>query len=152
MDNTYKILKDIHQAEVNALPIKFAFGKEQFKKCMDEWGLKEHQTDKLYGLGDTGGFYLRSDAEGIQNTFKRHSQELKMAIAENTNGTFVVDMFSYELNNHEYGYTRDLTDTLQALDLTLDEIKQNKVLSDSLDKAIEFVCRDNNLFQGNERD
>ena len=151
MDNAYKILKDKHQAEVNALPIKFAFGKDQFKRCMSEWGLTEHQTDMLYGLGDTGGFYLKTDSDLILGTLKRHTQEMETAISENANGCFVFDMFCYELANHEYGYTGDLTDTLEALGLTLNEVKQNNVLNISLNNAIESVCRDSEVIQEIER-
>ena len=37
--NKYKELRDRQQAEVNALPLGFAFGKSQFDEMMSGWGL-----------------------------------------------------------------------------------------------------------------
>ena len=36
--NRYAELKKKHQKELDKLPMKAAFGKEQFKKMMEEWG------------------------------------------------------------------------------------------------------------------
>ncbi len=91
--NSYKILKKHQHAEVNALPIKFAFSNKQFEEAMAEWGLTPKDTDKLYKLGGTGGFYLRTDAEKIQNTFVKNGNEMKAAIQQYKTGNgFIFDM------------------------------------------------------------
>ena len=48
-------------------------------------------------------------------------------------------MFYSELNNHEYGYTKELDDTLDALDLTIDDINNNKNLKNGLSLAIQEI-------------
>ena len=67
---TYQEYQAKRQEECNALPLFFAFSNEQFKKHMEERGLTENDTDKIYRLGDTGGFYLRSDAALIKEYFQ----------------------------------------------------------------------------------
>ena len=58
--NQYRELLQKHQQEVNVLPIRYAFGEQQFREMMNDWGLDpEKDLDKIYRLGDTGGFYLR---------------------------------------------------------------------------------------------
>lgn len=44
-------------------------------------------------------------------------------------------MFLYELDNHEYGYTGDLEDTLDCLGLTWEELKASPAMLKALDKA-----------------
>ncbi len=45
-------------------------------------------------------------------------------------------MFAAELANHEYGYTYELDETLDALGLTLDKVKADKRLRKGLNKAL----------------
>ena len=44
--NKYDEMRQRQQEEFNKLPIKFAYGNDQFKKMMQEFGLKENQTDE----------------------------------------------------------------------------------------------------------
>jgi hypothetical protein len=62
--NRYAELKKKHQKELNKLPMKAAFGKEQFKKMMEEWGLTKH-----YFLGFCH-FYLGGCCSGIKCGYK----------------------------------------------------------------------------------
>ena len=48
---------------------------------------------------------------------------------------FAYDMFRYELANHEYGYTYDTDDTVEALGLTYDEIDADPKLKDAFERA-----------------
>ena len=36
---TYKAMKERHQEEVNALPLAFAFSKEQYRAKLDAWNI-----------------------------------------------------------------------------------------------------------------
>ena len=130
---TYQQLKERQQKEFNNLPIKFAFGNEQFKKAMSEIGLKVTDTDKIYGLGGTGGFYKRTDSQKIKEYFTRSRKELKEAMKDKE---FSYQAFSYELANHEYVITQDIEETLTALGLEFEDIKNNEELKKSLDKAL----------------
>ena len=49
---------------------------------------------------------------------------------------YLFSMFNYELANHEYGYTGELDDTLDALGLTIEEINTNPRMVDALKRAI----------------
>jgi hypothetical protein len=131
--NQYQKMKNEHQKRVNALPIKFAFSTQQFREAMEGWGLTVDDTDKIYKLGSTGGFYRREDSQLIFSTLEQNAQEMEAAIAADKDGTgFIKDMFRYELANHEYCITYDLEPTLDALNLTEDEVLDNPALKNGL--------------------
>ena len=48
-------------------------------------------------------------------------------------------MFRYELSNHEYVYTRDLQDTLDALGLTIEEINKRPLYIKALKEAVNDI-------------
>ena len=140
--NRYAELCQRHQQEVNALPIGFAFGNAQFAEMMRGWGLDpEKDLDKIYRLGSTGGYYKKSDAQLIRDTLNRHEAELREAIdGDKTGEGFIYEMFLYELDNHEYGYTRDTEDTLDALGYTADEVLGDPRLKRGIEKAVTAIC------------
>jgi hypothetical protein len=135
--NTYKQLKEKHQNEVNNFPMFFAFSDKQFAEGMQKLGLDPSQTDKIYKFGSTGGFYKREDAKTLYDMFDRHDAEMKQAILNSDD--FIIDMFYYELNNHEYIITYDVEDTLNALGLTYEEVKNNNRLYSALKEAKRMI-------------
>lgn len=137
--NEYRAMRDKHQEEVNAFPMFFAFSNQQFEEGMKKLGLKPTDTKQLYKLGGTGGFYRKSDAPALREMFKRHDEEMAAAIAADETGDgFIYDMFDYELANHEFGYTRDIEPALDALELTIEEIRAD----DRMTHALERACRE----------
>lgn len=61
---------------------------------------------------------------------------MEAAKAADEDGTgFLYQMFKYELDNHEYGYTGDFEDTLDSLGLTWEEVTASPRLLKALDKA-----------------
>jgi len=131
--NAYRELKDGHQKEVNEFPFFFAFSDEQFNKGMAGFGLKPDETDKIYKFGSTGGFYLRTDSERLKEMMERHEKEMLDAIvADETGEGFILDMFNYELANHEYIITGSVEETLDALGLTWKDIKRSEKLMHGL--------------------
>lgn len=94
---TYQEYKEKAQSRFNALPIKYAFGQDQFKRMMESWGLTENDTDKIYSIG-CGGFFLRSDAEIIHEYFAE-PDELPELMKDYD---FAFDAIYYEMGNHEY--------------------------------------------------
>ena len=129
----YTELKAKHQAEVDAFPFGFAFNQKQFDEMMTKWGLTSDDTDKIYSIGG-GGYVRKSDAEAMNKMFERHELERKMARKHGDD--YLFEMFNYELANHEYSYTYDLTDTLEALGLTMDEVNADPRMTDALKRAI----------------
>jgi len=133
--NLYKTLKDKQSKEFNNFPMMFAFSNEQFKEGMEKLGLKVTDTDKIYSLGG-GGYYKKSDQKHLTEMTDRHEKEFNNYIASDITGdNFIYDMFYYELANHEYGYTYDVEDTLNSLDLTMESINKNPSLIHGLYKA-----------------
>lgn len=134
--NAYAEMKERHQKRVNALPLKFAFGQKQFREMMESWGLTEDDIDKIYKLGETGGFYLRTDSKLIFSTFEENEIEMQAAIGNDIDGSgFIKDMFLYELANHEYCITYDLEPTLDALGLSVDDVNISPALLNGLSLA-----------------
>lgn len=143
--NRYAEMRNRHQAAVNALPLKFAFSNEQFERAMKELGLEPTDTDKIYKLGIGNGFYKKTDSELVRKTLVDNGKELEDAIAEDKTGEgFIYEMFLYELRNHEYGYTGDTEDTLDALGYTYEDLEKDTRLAVGLKKACKQI-------QGEER-
>lgn len=125
---TYVEFKERRQKEINALPMQFAFNDKQFKDGMAKLGLSEDDTDKVCSIPG-GGFMLKTDANLLKDLIIRHEKELKEAFASDTTGTgFMYLAFKYELANYEYCISRDPTDALNALYLTMDEVNNNPVM------------------------
>jgi len=140
--NKYRELKERQQREVHEFPFFFAYSDEQFVEGMQRFGLTVDDTDKIYKFGDTGGFYLRADAARLREMGDRHEAEREAAIASDKRGNgYIFHMFRDELINHEFTYTGDLTDTLDALCITVEEINNSPRLKNGLEKAITDLQR-----------
>jgi hypothetical protein len=63
---------------------------------------------------------------------KEHNDLIK---ADKTGEGYIKDMFVSELENHEYGYTYELDDTLDALELTREQIANSPTLKHGLELA-----------------
>lgn len=133
--NRYAELKNRQQKEFNAFPMKFAFTQQRFEAGMKELGLEPTDTDKIYkSVG--GGFYRKEDSPRLKEMIDRFDREVQDAIAADKTGEgFIYEMFYNELLNHEYGYTGELDETLDALNLTLEEVQASKTLKHGLEKA-----------------
>jgi len=132
----YIDLKQKQQQEVNEFPFGFAFNNKQFKEMMENFGLKETDTDKIYSIG-AGGYIRKTDSEAMEKMFERHRQEMQDEINNDKKGTdFVYEMFRYELANHEYCITYDLEPTLNSLGLTEKQVYENPKLLAGLKKAL----------------
>lgn len=142
MENRYQELRERQQKEFDALPLGFAFGDKQFEEMMKEWGLdakKKSDLDKVYSIG-YGGYIQKKDAPLLHETQKRHGKEMEDAIAADETGEgFVFEMFLYELDNHEYGYTGEAEGALDALGYTVDEVLENPKLKRGIEKAVQFI-------------
>lgn len=103
---------------------------------MEELGLKPEQTDMVVSI-DGGGFMLKSDAPRFAEMVKRIQREEDEAIENDKTGDgYLYEMFLYELENHEYSYTGDVEETLEALGYTAEEVVNDERLNHALTKAI----------------
>lgn len=125
MTETYLQMKHRHEKEYNDFTkdcVFFAFSNQQFEDGMKKIGLNPGDTDKVYSIGH-GGCILRTKSHEYNEMLMRFVNEHNKAVSDDKDGTgYIRQMFEYEMNNHEYGYTRDIEDTLDALGLTEDEI------------------------------
>lgn len=134
--NKYDELRAKQQKEIDNFPFMWAFNKKQFSEGMEKLGLKETDIDKIYSIG-SGGYIRKTDSDKLKEMLDRHTEEMKRAIEEDTTGDgFIFDMFYYELANHEYSYTGDITDTLECLGLTEEEVNADERLLHGLNRAI----------------
>lgn len=133
--NRYAELKQRQQQEFATFPMQFAFSDKQFAEAMAALGLEPTDTDKVY-KAPGGGIYRREDGPRLKEMMDRFDRELQEAIdGDETGDGFTYEMFQYEMRNHEYGYTMDLDETLDALGYTLDEVQADPRLSHGLEKA-----------------
>jgi len=143
MKNSYEQLREIQQERFNSWANEhmfFAFNMDQFREGMKKLGLDpEEDQDKIYRVPG-GGYHRKEDAAALHEIIKKNYSELQEAIqADETGEGFIYEMFVSELFNHEYGYTEDLTDTLDALGLDLAEVDSSPALSHGLAKAAAYV-------------
>lgn len=109
----YIELRKQHQDKVDALPLKFAFSRDQFKSAMSELGLTENDTDKISWIG-LGGFCLKTDKEAVDRVFDETYDEMNKAMRDDE---FCIDAIEYEMGNHEYALTYDMNEVLESLGL-----------------------------------
>ena len=140
--NRYAELRKLQQEEFNKLPLGFAFSNKQFEEMMHRWGLDpKKDTDKLYRIPG-GGFIQKKDHALLHETTERHQAELQAAIdADKTGEGFIYEMFLCELDNHEYGYTGDTEEALDALGYTADEVLGDPRLKRGIEKAVTVISR-----------
>lgn len=134
--NHYAQMKQRQEREFNAFPMQFAFSEKQFAEGMEQLGLNPSETDKVY-KAPGGGFYRKEDSQRLKEMFGRFDQEMKEAVAADKTGDgFIYEMFLYELENHEYSYTGELDEALDALGYTLADILADGRLAHGLQKAM----------------
>ena len=93
----YAEYKEQKQKEFDALPIFWAFGKEQFKEAMEARGLTAKDTDKIYSLG-AGGYYLKTDAQLIHDYMNKPDEMAELM----QDYDFAKDAIYEEMCNHEF--------------------------------------------------
>ena len=132
---SYTQLKARQQKEVNNFPMAFAFSSNQFDEGMRKLGLEPSEKEKIVSIG-AGGFIRKADEKAYQEMFQRHHLEREAAMSNDKTGNgYLLQMFRYELSNHEYGYTRDAEPALLALGLSLEDIGNDDRLLYAFEKA-----------------
>lgn len=134
--NAYLEMKKRHQAEAAEFPVAFAFSEEQFEEAMKKLGLKASDASRvcsLYGIGD---IFRKEDVPSYIKMREKQRREMDDAVLNDKSGEgFVYDMFDYELANHEYGYTLDPSEALEALGYSWSDIESNRTLQVGFEKA-----------------
>lgn len=120
-----------------------AYNNVQFREGMESMGLDpDKDQDKIYHVV-SGVFVLKNRSAEMDKLFDRFQQEKEQAIAADKTGEgFIRGMFECELLDHEYPITEDLTETLDAVGLTPDEVNASEALKNGLRLAVEEVMRE----------
>lgn len=141
---TYRELRERQQQEVNNFPLGFAFGNKQFEEMMEKWDLDAKKDSDLAQVIHlfSGAYILKKDIPAYKDMCRRHREELAAAIAGDKTGEgFVYQMFLQELNNHEFGYTGDTSDALEALGYTAEQVIGDPKLKRGIEKAVTEIYR-----------
>lgn len=135
MKNKYVEMIKKHQEEFNEFPMFFAFNDKQFEEGMQKLGLTKDDGEKVTSFS-FGGIYRKSDRQKLDEMLSRHAKERETNIANDKTGKgFIYQMFYCELSNHEYSYTMDLSETLDILGYSIDDINNDERLLAGLSKA-----------------
>jgi len=126
--NSYIKFKEKKQKEVDNFPIFYAFNNKQLEDNLKKLGVNKKD---IVSIG-YGGFIKKADRHAFYKMFDEHKKEFDEQVKSDE---FVYNMFQYELANHEYCITYDINDTLDALDLTLEQINEDKRLFELLTRA-----------------
>ena len=129
--NKYTELKNKQQKELDGFPFMFAFNKQQFNEGMKNLGLLPSDTGKILSIGG-GGYIRKTDSVLLDDMTEKQHKETKEARKDDT---YLYEMFLYELGNHEYCITYDITDTLDSLSLTTDDVNNDTRMREALIRA-----------------
>jgi len=119
----YFELKQKQQKKVDNFNLGFCFSQPQFEDMMKKWNLTPNDTDKIVSIG-FGGYCLKTEINDFINLMKNNDNELKEFLKNDKN---LKDALIYELANHEYCITFDASPTLEALGLTIDDLKDKRI-------------------------
>ena len=139
--NEYVNLIRRQEKEFNDFPMFFAYNEKQYKEGKQTLGVI---NDKEICSIEYGGYIRKKDLQTFNNMLEKHEIELKQSIENDKTGEgFIYDMFLYELENHEYFITYEIDDTLDALNLTIDDVLNSNTLKRGLLLARKKILESN---------
>ena len=121
----YEQLQEKHEKEIEELPMFFAFNDKQFSEGMEKIGASNES--ELCSIGG-GGFIKKSDDSKMKEIIKSQITEMDTAML---NDEFLIDAFVYELANHEYCYTGDESETIDAIGIEELNDREEKLLREA---------------------
>ncbi len=138
MKTKYIEMQKRQQDEMNAFLDKyafFAFSNDQVKEGLRKLHIPEDQAKtKLCAIGG-GGYVLKEKLPDLKDLAEKHSKERDTAKRD---PAALYEMFCYELANHEYAYTGEVEETLQALGLDSEDLEKDPIAKEALQRA----CKD----------
>lgn len=133
---SYQEMRDRHGKEIENFPQVIAFTQEDLAKRLKDLGFDpEKDFDKFCHAG-CGIYIQKKDAKAFKDMFCRHKEERMTAMEADTTGEgFLCEMFLTELIDHEYSYTCDVEDALEALGLDYETVRNDPRMSNALELA-----------------
>ena len=139
MIETYTQQKKRHSDEFGKFEgIFFAFNNSQFEEGLQKLTAAngaQVTTKEIYSIG-AGGFILKSKSGEFDALMTRHETERK-ELKKDVKKLF--DALVYELGNHEYCITYDVSDALSALGLIREDVDPallKKACKESLEGSV----------------
>ena len=130
---SYMDMKARHRKEIDALPICYAFNKEQLEEAKKKLG------DVPLATFGYGSVYRKADFGLISAVFDRHEEEHKK-LREDYKA--LEDGFLYEMANHEFNINWQGTeDVLWCFGMTEDDLK-NPQIWEAWNKALKRYWKD----------
>lgn len=127
--NKYRNYKKSCEEKVNNFPMMFAFSKSQFEEGLTKLGSTK---EEVMSIG-AGGFIRKSDMKSFETLMDDLDLELSKHIKEDDE--FVLQMFEYEMGNHEYCITRDDEKIAHICGLSINEIIYDERLAELYKRA-----------------
>lgn len=133
---SYGELKARHTKELEAIPLVYAFGDNQWDEGMRALGLTPGDTDKVVSTGELGVFCLAGDYDALSEVYARHKRELQEAIQSDLTGdNFIRDMFLTELRATDFDCTHNEYEALDVLHMKMGQIEADPRLHHGLEAA-----------------
>lgn len=124
---SYMDMKARHRQEIDALPICYAFNKEQIAEAKKKLG------DVPLATFGYGSVYRKADFGLISAVFDRHDEEHKKLRQDYT---ALEDGFLYEMANHEFNINwQGVEDVLRCFGMTEEDLQTNQKLKAAFDSA-----------------
>lgn len=142
-NNLYKKAKDQYTSKMNNFINNycfFAFNQEQLENGLKKFNIEHAEIKRRLVRIHGGGLMIKEKIEEYRDLSNSYNELIQEQIKLDTTGDgFILDMFIYELDNHEYGYTYDDSDATEALGFTYEQIEQDSALLNGLRKAKSFI-------------
>lgn len=127
--NKYTSLLEEQDKRFKEFPIIFAFNKNQFTEGMQK--LNVESATELVSIG-AGGIIRKTDLADFRKMLTTFEQEKNRARLDDE---YVLEMFRYELDNHEWPIAQDIEPVLMACGLSEKEVYEDARLSEILADA-----------------
>lgn len=135
--NEYLKIKNEFQANLNNFPLFAAFTTDDFIKGKEKLGVKDES--ELLTLG-YNTYIRKSDKDEFNNIFETYRKLKNEKIKNDLTGDgFIYDMFLYEMQNHEFCITGDISDTLDALNISNDAFESDSRYQNAYNKAKKYI-------------
>lgn len=134
----YQELKAKHSKQITDFQgLFFAFSESQLNEGLLKIGAK---IEEICSIG-AGGYILKSKRKDFDDMFKSFEAEIKEFRKSEKN---LVNAIIYELGNHEYSYTRDVQDTIEAMGLDVNDTFTANCLKKACKKYLKS-CYENEM-------
>lgn len=135
--NKYIEYKKYCEDKLNAFPIVFAFSNSQLQEGLNKLGVNKSEVISIGG----GGFIRKSDKQNFHDLLDNFDEKLDENLEDDE---FVLQMFKYEMGNHEYCITYDDGEVIEACGLDLDRFNSNERLRNLYSKARDYYLSEVN--------